>query len=114
MPVSGPWTRPTLLRLAVGNQPSLDRFSTPPADASLSISPRPKEVIMSTRRHRLTSSVAGALAVTALAAPSAGALPAEQVQGNPSGPAPASPRYPVMESKAGAPAPTVTRTIDDG
>jgi hypothetical protein len=69
---------------------------------------------MFTRRHRLTSTLAGALALIAIAAPTAGALPAEQVQGSPSGPAPASPRYPTMESKAGAPAPTVTRTIDDG
>jgi hypothetical protein len=64
---------------------------------------------MSTR-HRLTRTVAGALAVTAIAAPTAGALPAEQVQGG----SPSSRSAPAIGSKAEAPAPTVTRTIDDG
>jgi hypothetical protein len=66
---------------------------------------------MSTR-HRLTSSIAGALAIAALAAPAAGAFPAEQVQGNPSPNAPATPTH-VNNTSAG-PAPTVSRTIDNG
>jgi hypothetical protein len=66
---------------------------------------------MSTR-HRLTQTVAGALAVAALAAPTAGAFPAEQTQGNPNPNAPAS-SADVNDVTAG-PAPTVTRTIDDG
>jgi hypothetical protein len=60
---------------------------------------------MSHRRHRLTKAFAGALALTAIAAPNAGALPAEMVQGS------ADPGSP---SSTEAPAPTVTRTIDDG
>ena len=63
---------------------------------------------MSTHR-RFTRSVAGALALAAIAAPTAGALPAEQVQGGSASGSPSS-----VESKAAAPAPTVTRTIDEG
>jgi hypothetical protein len=66
---------------------------------------------MSTR-HRLTHSVAGALAIAALAAPAAGAFPAEQVQGSTNPNAPATPIH-VNNTSAG-PAPTVSRTIDDG
>lgn len=60
-------------------------------------------------RHRLTQSVAGALAIAALAAPAAGAFPAEQVQGNPN---PNAPSRSSLVTRA--PAPTVTRTIDQG
>jgi hypothetical protein len=63
-------------------------------------------------RHRLTHTVAGALAIAALAAPAAGAFPAEQIQGNPNPDAPAT-SDPVTQV-TDAPAPTVTRTIDEG
>jgi hypothetical protein len=66
---------------------------------------------MSTR-HRLTQSVAAALVIAAVAAPAAGAVPAEQVQGNPNPNAPAAPIH-VNDTSAG-PAPTVSRTIDNG
>lgn len=62
--------------------------------------------------HRLTQSVAGALAIVALAAPSASAFPAEQVQGNPNPNAPATPIH--VNDTSGGPAPTISRTIDDG
>ena len=62
--------------------------------------------------HRLTHSVAGALAIAALAAPAASALPAEQVQGNPNPNAPA--QSDPVTKVTDAPAPTVTRTIDEG
>ncbi len=52
--------------------------------------------------HRLIRTLAGALAVTALAAPTAGARPATEWTDS-SNPATTKP-----------PAPTVTRTIDDG
>jgi hypothetical protein len=57
---------------------------------------------MPRRSRRLRRTVAGALAVSALAAPAAGALPCEVVCGSAT-PSPTKP-----------PAPTVTRTIDDG
>jgi hypothetical protein len=64
---------------------------------------------MSPRRIRLTHAVAGALAVTAIAAPAAGAIPAEELLNDSSrGSDPAG----ALESEA--PAPTVTRTIDEG
>jgi hypothetical protein len=56
------------------------------------------------RSHLLTRTVAGALAVTALAAPAAGALPNEQLA------APAA----QDRASSSSPRPTVTRTIDDG
>lgn len=52
------------------------------------------------RSHRFTRAVAGALAITALAAPAAGARPAEEMF--------------INESRAEAPGPTITRTIDEG
>ena len=64
---------------------------------------------MSTRRQRLTRTVAAALAATALAAPAADARPWEEAftgQDQGSGPA--------IEPHTEAPAPTVSRTIDDG
>ena len=63
------------------------------------------------RFHRLTRTIAGALAVTALAAPAASAFPGEQVQGSQGGNSRSA--LPV-DSYAQAPRPTVTRTIDDG
>jgi hypothetical protein len=64
---------------------------------------------MSPRRIRLTDAVAGALAVTAVAAPAAGAIPAEELLNDSSR---GSDAAGALESKA--PAPTVTRTIDEG
>lgn len=63
-------------------------------------------------RHRLTRTVAGALAIAALAAPAAGAFPAEQTQGNPNPNAPSTSAR--VNDISGTPAPTVTRTIDQG
>lgn len=60
------------------------------------------------RPRRLTRAVAGALAVTALAAPTAVARPVDPASGWTASP-PAS-----SQSHAAAPAPTVIRTIDDG
>ena len=61
---------------------------------------------MSTRRHHLTATVAAAFAATALAAPAADARPWEEAFGT------ANQRSALaIESD---PAPTVTRTIDDG
>jgi hypothetical protein len=57
---------------------------------------------MSRRSRRLKSAVAGALAVTALAVPAAGALPCEAVCGS------------ATPSRPTAPAPTVTRIVDTG
>ncbi len=65
------------------------------------------------RPHRLTRTVAGALAVTALAAPAASAFPGEQIQGSPHSKGSANSRPLPIDSNAQAPAPTVTR-IDDG
>jgi hypothetical protein len=64
---------------------------------------------MSTRHQRLTRAVSGALAASAIAAPLAHARPAEQVQASPTPGAPRTIEYPPE-----APAPTVTRTIDEG
>jgi len=61
---------------------------------------------MSTRRRHLTSTVAAALAATALAAPAADARPWEEAFSSPD-----QRSAPAIESD---PAPTVTRTIDDG
>ena len=58
---------------------------------------------MSTFRTRLLRALAGALAIAALAASPASALPAEKVQGSAG-----------KDSSPDALAPTVTRTIDDG
>jgi hypothetical protein len=75
----------------------------------------PKEVTVFHRPHRLTRTVAGALAVSALAAPAASAFPGEQVQGVPHSQAGTSSRSPLpVDPNAQAPAPTVTRAIDDG
>lgn len=52
--------------------------------------------------HRLTRALAGALTITALAAPAAHALPCEVVCGS------------ATPGPYKHPAPTVTRTIDDG
>jgi hypothetical protein len=65
------------------------------------------------RSHRLTRTVAGALAVTAFAAPAASAYPAEQLQGSPRSQDISGPPLPI-DPDAQAPRPTVTRTIDDG
>jgi hypothetical protein len=65
---------------------------------------------MSARSHRLASTVAGALALGAIAAPTAAALPAEEIQGG----SPSSRSNPRVEYLVEAPAPTVTRTVDDG
>jgi hypothetical protein len=64
---------------------------------------------MSARHHRLARTLAGALALSAIAAPTAGALPAEQVQGG----SPSTNAAPAID-KTEALAPTVTRTIDEG
>lgn len=64
---------------------------------------------MSTRRHRLTSTVAAALVATALAAPAADAIPAEEYFISPDSRS-ASAVGPGSE----APAPTVPHTIEDG
>jgi hypothetical protein len=61
---------------------------------------------MSSFRRRLLRALAGALAIAALAASPAGALPAEQVQGSASSTG--------SDSSSDALAPTVTRSIDDG
>jgi hypothetical protein len=50
------------------------------------------------------------LALGAIAAPTAGAHPAEQIQGG----SPSSGSAPTIRSQVGGPAPTVTRTTDDG
>jgi hypothetical protein len=69
---------------------------------------------MSTRR-RITRTVVGALAVTALAAPAANALPGEQIQGSPRHQDNAGSQAPLpVDPDAQAPRPTVTRAIDDG
>ena len=62
--------------------------------------------------HRLTRAVAGALAIAAISAPAASAFPAEQTQGNPNPNAPS--RSAHLNDINGAPAPIVTRTIDQG
>jgi hypothetical protein len=61
---------------------------------------------MSSFRMRLLRALAGALAIGALAASPASALPAEQVQGSAGSTG--------GHSSPDALAPTVTRTIDDG
>jgi hypothetical protein len=63
-------------------------------------------------RHHLTQTLAGALAIAAIAAPAAGAFPAEQTQGNPNPNAPSTSAH--VNDTTGAAAPTVTRTIDQG
>ena len=60
------------------------------------------------RSRRLTRAVAGALAVTAIAAPAAMARPIDSAPGSTASQPGASP------SPADAPAPTIIRTIDDG
>jgi hypothetical protein len=57
---------------------------------------------MPRRSRRLTSAIAGALAVTALAAPTAGALPCEVVCGS------------ATPSQSRPPTQTTTRIIDNG
>jgi hypothetical protein len=65
---------------------------------------------MSSSKRRLSSAIAGALAIGALTAPAANAITDEQWRG---GVGPHS--TPATESSyTPAPAPTVTRTIDDG
>jgi hypothetical protein len=64
---------------------------------------------MSPRRTRLAHAVAGALAATAIAAPAAGAIPVEEYL---DGPSRGSEAAGTLDSEA--PAPTVTRTIDEG
>jgi hypothetical protein len=68
---------------------------------------------MSTLHHRLTRAAAGALVVGAVAAPAANALPAEMIDGS-YRPAPAAESLSAAKDPVRAPAPTVTRTIDDG
>ena len=65
---------------------------------------------MSRSRRRLSSAIAGALAIGALTAPAANAITDEQWRGGLYGPD----STPAGESSNPAPAPTVTRTIDDG
>lgn len=61
--------------------------------------------VQSPRRPRLSHAVAGALAVAALAAPTADARPYEEFFGSTSA---------RSEQQAEAPAPTVTRTVEEG
>ena len=57
------------------------------------------------RSHRFTRAVAGALVITAIATPGAGARPIEEMF--------VDPRSGADQSRAEAAAPTVTRTIDE-
>jgi hypothetical protein len=59
-------------------------------------------------RRRLSSALAGALAIGALAAPAANAVPGEEFRAAPS------PKSTSATGSSNSPAPTVSRTIDDG